>query len=180
MSITEKTSIKNKPDTLEFIALYAVDTCRDRLENKHEGYSPFYLNWTRRNTVKIWTENANTYRFRLRRTGRYNLFDFASLSEVHGYLQALNPDKTLVVAQRWTYAFPLRIIGLLISILAIAVMIFDHQPLRNIVAISTTIFFLNIIGNGILWIFVEGEAIELQKLLRKTLGDIPQSNHKYR
>lgn len=94
------TDIDRKTSDFEFVSRYSIDTCTNRLGDRHERGSSWALKGRTRTTVSVKKVDANTYQFKLKKIPKNNWLLPLSIASVNGHLRRMDDNRTLVLVKK--------------------------------------------------------------------------------
>lgn len=158
----------------EFIASLPIETCKRRLESRHENFTFIAWKGQTRIAVKVKPVDANTYKFTLKRVSKSSPFEWGSTGGFSGYLRRLTSDSTAVVGQRkmnWLGV----IIGQVVMMMAAGIVIFgslsdgtfDKEAIPLLIAAGVG---FNIIIFLVSYFYSYGHAKEMENTVVRVLG----------
>ena len=87
-------------EMIEFVADLPLETCKRRLESRHEKFTFIAWKGQTRIAVKVRTIDPNTYKFNMKRVSKSSPFEWGSTGGFSGYLRGLTNNSTAVVGQK--------------------------------------------------------------------------------
>ena len=161
-------------DMIEFIADLPIETCKRRLESRHQNFTLIAWRGQTRVAVKVVLVDANTYKFRLKRVSKSSPFEWGSSGGFHGYLRRLTNNSTAVVGQKkinWFSIIITQILMFLMSAMVIVAWISDgtlDSSARPLLVMGAVVF--NSITFAVMYVYGMGHAKEMENTVVRILG----------
>lgn len=164
----------NSDQVLEFTTPFDLESCRQRLDNRHERPKLFAWDWQHRTYVHTRQTAPDTVQFTLKRLEKNEWVSWGSLSVVRGTMRALGNGQTVVIAHPqiadfWVFS-PLMVTLMALVQMCLAALNDPHASAENIMLMVGPFALFSIGLTLLLWWWAHAQLRHLIGTLKESLG----------